>query len=83
MLTRVLAWYVTIHSSLVVDKSYCRDNEKLTDPLTMLQVNIAGDVIALQNYFSDQLQAAKGSIAHAAYRGVASAASKVAGSYGQ
>lgn len=51
--------------------------------MLMRQISFDGDMIALQSHVSEQLNVAKGSIAHSAYQGMKGMASKLTGPYGQ
>lgn len=51
--------------------------------LTLHQISIAGDVIALQSHVTQQLDVAKGSLAHSAYQTAKIVAGKVTGPYGK
>lgn len=46
-------------------------------------ISVTGDVLALTNYVAQELDVAKGSLAHSAYEAVKGAAQKVAGPYGK
>lgn len=46
-------------------------------------ISVSGDVIAIQTHMAEQVAAAKGGVAHMAYRGVANVASRVTGPYGK